>query len=156
MKHLFFFGCAIVILISISCKKDLVKDDHSVCPDCKVTDSPTVLSLKTIHINDSNWVRQGQYLFQSDLTPLINEAGGSASRLYALELMDGNSGFQIYPCCQAAFKGGELSASVYSTGNEKTCIVSFSYPDQDMHFGEFRNSGGLPFHSTEIMVWLWQ
>ena len=156
MKYLFFSGCAIIILISISCKKDLVKENHSVCPNCKVTDSPAVLSLKTIDINDSNWVRQGQYVFNSDLTSLINKAAGSVSELYALEIIDGNSGFQIFPCCDAAFKGGELSATVNSTGNEKTCILTFNYPDQDMHFGEFRNSGGLPFQSTEIKVWLWK
>ena len=156
MKHLFFFGCAIIILISISCKKDSVKEDYSACPNCKVTDSPSVLSLETIDINDSNWVRQGQYVFKSDLTQLINEAGASVSQLYALQVMDENIGFQIFPCCQVGFKGGELSASVYSTGNEKTCTLTFNYPDQDMYFGEFRNSGGLPFQSTEIKVWLWK
>jgi len=155
MKHLFFFGCTIIILISFSCKKELAKD-HSVCPNCKATDSPAVLTLRTIHINDSSWVRQGQYVIKSDITPLINEAGGSVSELYALQLIDENSLFQIYPCCQVSFKGGEISASVYSTGNENTCILTFYYPDQDMHFGEFRNSGGLPFHSTEIIVWFWQ
>ena len=156
MKHLFFFGCTIIILISISCEKDLAKENHSVCPNCKVIDSPNSLSLKTIYINDSNWTRQGQYVFKSDLTQLINEAGASVSEVYSLQLIDENSLFQIYPCCQVSFKGGQLSGSVYSTGDEKTCTLTFSYSDQDMHFGEFRNSGGLPFVSTEIKVWLWK
>jgi hypothetical protein len=156
MKHLFFFGCTIIILISTSCKKDSIKDDHAVCANCKVTDSPTVLSIQTFNISDSNWARQGQYVFKSDLTQLINAAGASVNELYALELIDGNSGFQIYPCCQTGFKGGNISASVYSTGNEKTCTLTFNFPDQDMYFGEFRNSGGLPFQSIEIKVWVWK
>ena len=156
MKHLFFFGCTIIILISISCKKDSVKQDYSDCANCKAIDSPTALSIQSFNINDSNWARQGQYVFKSDLTQLINAAGASVSELYALEIIDGNSGFQIYPCCQADFKGGELSASVYSTGNEKTCTLTFNFPDQDMYFGEFRNSGGLPFQSTEIKAWFWK
>jgi hypothetical protein len=156
MKHLFFLGCAIIILISISCKKDLLKGDHSGCPNCPVIDSPTVLSPKTIYINDSNWTRQGQFVFKSDLTQLINKAGASVSEVYSLQVIDENDLFEIFPCCQVSFKGGELSGSVYSTGNVETCTLTFSYSDQDMHFGEFRNAGGLPFQSTEIKVWLWK
>jgi hypothetical protein len=153
MKHLFFFGCTIIILISISCKKDLVKEDHSVCQNCKVIDSPTTLSLKTIYINDSNWNRQGQRVFKSDLTGLLNEAGATVSEVYSLQLVNENILFQIFPCCQVSFKGGELSGSVYSTGNEETCTLTFSYSDQDAHAGEF---GGLPFQSILVKVWLWK
>ena len=156
MKHLFFFGCAIIILISISCKKELVKEDHSACPTCKVIDSPTTLSLKTIYVIDSNWARQGQYVFKSDLTQFINQAGASVSEVYSLQLVDESILYQIFPCCQVNFKGGELSGSVYSTGNEETCTLTFSYSDQDMHVGELGNSGGLPYHSIEIKVWLWK
>ncbi len=156
MKHLFFCGCTLIILIFISCKKDSVKEEHSVCPNCKVIDSSTALSSQIIYINDSNWAQQGQYIFKSDLTQLINAAGASVSEVYLLQLVDENDLLQIFPCCQVNFKGGELSGSVYSTGNEKTCTLTFSYSDQDMHFGEFRNSGGLPFQSTEIKVWLWK
>jgi hypothetical protein len=147
MKHLYFFACAIIMLISISCKKNTLNS---------FPDTPSVSHLETIYINDSNWVRQGQYVFKSDLTQLINEAGASVSEVYSLQLIDENSLFQIFPCCQVSFKGGELSGSVYSTGNEETCTLTFNYPDQDMHFGEFRNSGGLPFQSTKIKVWLWK
>jgi hypothetical protein len=156
MKHLFLFGCAIIILISMSCKKDSIKEDHADCANCKVTDSPTALSIQSFTIHDSNWARQGQYVFNSDLTRLIKAAGASVNELYALEVIDGNSGFQIYPCCPAPFKDGELSASVYSVSNEKTCTLTFHFPDQDMYFGEFRNSGGLPFQSIEIKVWFWK
>ena len=100
MKHLFFTGCTIIILISMSCKKDLLKEDLSICPNCKVIDSPTASSLTTININDSNWVRQGQFVFKSDLTQLIKEAGASVSEVYSLQLVDENDLFQIFPCCQ--------------------------------------------------------
>jgi hypothetical protein len=156
MKHLFFTGCTIIILISMSCKKDLLKEDLSICPNCKVIDSPNASSLTTININDSNWVRQGQFVFKSDLTQLIKEAGASVSEVYSLQLVDENDLFQIFPCCKVSFKEGELSGSVYTTGNEETCTLTFTYSDQNMHFGEFRNSSGLPFQSTEIKVWLWK
>ena len=156
MKHLFFTGCAMIILVFSSCKKDLMREDLSVCPNCKVIDSPTALTLKTFYIEDSSWVRQGQYVFKSDLTRFINEAGASVREVYCLQLIDENALFQIYPCCQVNFKDGELSAAIYSTGDEETCTLTFGYSDQDMHFGELRNSGGLPFQSTEIKVWLWK
>lgn len=151
MKQLFFIGCALIILISISCKKDIVKEDHSVCPNCKVIDSPTALSLKSIYITDSNWARQGQRVFKSDLTQLINDAGETVSDVYALQLVNETVLFEIFPCCQINYKGGELSGAVYSTGNEQTCTLTFSYSDQDEHGGEY---GGLPFQSILVKVWL--
>ena len=151
MKHLFFIGCAITILISISCKKDLVKEDYSVCPNCKVIDSPTVLSTRYIYIIDSNWARQGQLVFKSDLTQLINDAGETVRNVYALQLVNETIVFEIFPCCQINYKGGELSGAVYSTGNEQTCTLTFRYSDQDEYGGEF---GGLPFQSILVKVWL--
>jgi hypothetical protein len=57
MKHLFFTGCTLIILLFSSCKKELLEKDLSVCPNCKLTDSPTALSLETFYINDSSWER---------------------------------------------------------------------------------------------------
>lgn len=153
MKHLFFIGCTMIILMFSSCKKDFLKKDLSVCPNCKVIDSPTALSSKTIYINDSNWVRQGQRVFKSDLTQLINDAGETVSEVYAIQLINETVSYDFFPCCQINYKGGELSGSVYSTGNEKICTLTFSFSDQDGHSGEF---GGLPFQSTLVRVWLWK
>ena len=154
MKRLFFFGFTMIILISISCKKDSVNDVTHVCNPC-ITDSPAVPHLKTVNIIDSNWVGQGQYVFKSDLTQLINEAGGSVSEVYALQLVNAGMEFQFFPCCPVSFHGGELSGSVYSTGDEKTCTLTFIYTDQNEHSGE-RPNPGIPFQSIVIKVWLWK
>jgi hypothetical protein len=149
MKHLFFFGCAMIILISISCKKDSVNADNIHCNPCK-TDSP--VSLKVIYITDSNWDQQGQRVYKSDLTQLITDAGATVSEVYSLELVNEDVLFQFFPCCQINFKGGQLSGAIYSTGDEKTCTLTFGYADQNVHAGEF---GGLPFRSIVIKVSLW-
>ena len=154
MKHLPLLGFTMIILISISCKKDSVNNVTHVCNPC-INDSPSVPHLKTVNIIDSNWVGQGQYVFKSDLTQLIKEAGEAASDVYALELVIGSSEFQFFPCCPVSFHDGELSASIYSTGTNKTCTLTFTYTDQNEHSGE-RPNPGIPFHSTVIKVWLWK
>jgi hypothetical protein len=156
MKHIYSISCAIFILISISCKKDSVNKDQSACLNCKAVDSPSNTSSKSIYIIDSNWVRQGQLIFKSDLTQLIHDAGATVSEVYSMQIVNESTLFQFFPCCQVSFMGGELSGSVYSTGEEETCTLTFSYYNQDMHNGEFPNSGILPFQSVLIKVWLWK
>ena len=155
MKHLFFTGCTMIILMFIACKKDSVNNLTHICGDCKI-DSPSVQHLRAIYITDSNWVGQGQHILKSDLTQLINEAGDSVSEVYALQFVNEGSLFQFFPCCQISCHGGELSGAVYSTGNNKTCTLTFTYSDQDAHNGELPNPGFPPFQSIVIKVWLWK
>jgi hypothetical protein len=155
MKRLFFIGCTMVILISISCKKDSVNDVTHACNPC-ITDTPSGPHLKTIYITDSNWVGQGQYVFKSDLTQLIKETGAAVNEVYALQLVNAGMEFQFFPCCPIIFHGGALSGSVYSTGDEKTCTLTFTYTDQNAHNGERPNPGLVPFQSIEVKVWLWK
>jgi hypothetical protein len=151
MKHLFFTGCIMIILISIACKKDSVSKVTHVCPDCKIEQH-----LRAIYITDSNWVGQGQNVLKSDLTQLINEAGDSVSEVYALQFVNEGMLFQFFPCCQISCHGGELSGDIYSTGNNKTCTLTFTYSDQDAHSGEMPNPGFPPFQSIVVKVWLWK
>ena len=151
MKHLFFLGSAIMILISISCKKDAVSAANYPKPD-----SPSVSAWKTIYIADSNWTTEGERVFKSDLTASINIAGASVNEVYSMALVDEGSTFQFFPCCQVSYLGGHLSASIYSTADKETCTLSFNYYDTDEHNGELPNLWRVPFQSVLIKVWLWK
>jgi hypothetical protein len=150
MKHLFFFACAITLLISISCKKDIATVNYP------KPDSPTVSPWKTLYITDSNWNREGQRVFKSDLTAIINDAGASVNNVYSMEVENEGSLLQFFPCCQLSYMGGYLSASVYTTADKETCTLTFNYSDQDSHSGELPNLGRFPFQSIVIKVWLWK
>ena len=143
-----------IILISISCKKDSVNSVTHICNPC-ITDT-FVTHQHVIYITDSNWVGQGQHVQKSDLTQLVNEAGATVDEVYALELVNGGTEFQFFPCCMVSYHGGQLSGSVYTTGNEKTCTLTFTETDQVMHNGEFPNRGITPFQSIVVKVWLWK
>ena len=151
MKHLFLTGCAIIILISISCKKDSVSAANYPKPD-----SPSLSAWKTVYITDSNWITEGERVFESDLTAIINDAGASVNEVYSMELADEGSSFQFFPCCQLSYMGGHLSASIYSTADKETCTLSFNYYDMDTHSGELPNPWKVPFQSVVIKVWLWK
>jgi hypothetical protein len=155
MKLLFFTGCTLIILISMACRKDSVNNVTHICIDCKI-DTPSVQHWSAIYVTDSNWVGQGQHVLKSDLTQLINEAGASVSEVYALQFVNEGMLFQFFPCCQINCHGGELSGAVYSTGNNKTCTLTFTYSDQDVQSGELPNPGFVPFQSVVIKVWLWK
>jgi hypothetical protein len=155
MKHLYFFACAIIMLISISCKKDSVNNVTHICNPC-ITDTSFEQHRKVIYITDSNWVGQGQRVFKSDLTQILKEAGATVSEVYALQLVNEGIEFQVFPCCPVNFHGGELSGSIYTTGDEKTCTLTFTYTDHDVHSGEQPNPGIAPFQSIVVKVWLWK
>ncbi|HEY2349075.1 MAG TPA: hypothetical protein VGH64_08675 [Puia sp.] len=151
MKHLFFFACAATMLISISCKKDSPAPDNYPKPD-----SSSVSAVKFIYITDSNWNREGQRVFKSDLTAEINAAGASVNEVYSMQFVSEGSLFQFFPCCQQNFMGGHLSGAVYTTADKETCTLTFYYSDQDAHSGELPNPWVVPFQSIVIKVWLWQ
>lgn len=93
---------------------------------------------------------------ESDLTQLINEADASVSEVYALQFVNEGMLFEFFPCCQVSCYGGELSGAVYSTGDNKTCTLTFTYSDQDAYSGELPNPSFAPFQSIVIKVWLWK
>ena len=151
MKHLFFFACVMTLLISISCKKDYVGTTTYPKPD-----SPAAEAWKTIYVTDSNWSREGQREFKSDLTAFINNAGAAVGDVYSMELVNEGSLFQFFPCCQLSCLGGRLSASVYATADKEICTLTFNYTDLDAHSGELPNPRMVPFQSIVIKVWLWK
>jgi hypothetical protein len=155
MKHLFFIGCAMTILISISCKKDSVDAAKNYCSHCGI-DTPAAAHWQAIYITDSNWTRQGQHVFKSDLTELIIRAGASVSEVYALQLQNEGAVFEFFPCCQVSVHGGELSGSIDTTGNEETCTLTFSYSEHDAYSGQIPDPGMAPFQSIVVKVWLWK
>jgi hypothetical protein len=144
-----------IILISLSCKKDSVNNDTHVCTPC-ITDTSSVEHRQAIYITDSNWVGQGQHVLNSDLTQLIKEAGATVSEVYALQLVNEGIVSQFFPCCAVSFHGGELSGAVYATGDEKTCTLTFTNRDQYAYNGERSNSGTVPFQSIVVKVLLWK
>ncbi|HET7002398.1 MAG TPA: hypothetical protein VFI33_13845 [Puia sp.] len=154
MKRLFFSGCIVFILISISCKKDSVNNVSHICNPC-ITDSPSVSHQQVIYITDSNWVGQGPHVLKSDFTQLLKEAGATVDEVYALQLVNEGMEFQFFPCCAISFHGGQLSGSVYTTGNEKICTLTFTDMGQGMYNGEIPNHVSY-FQPILIKVWLWK
>jgi hypothetical protein len=151
MKHLYFFACAAITLISVSCKKDYVGTANYPKPD-----SPSVSAWKIIYVTDSNWSKEGQHVFKSDLTAIINDAGTSVNEVYSMQLVNEGSLFQFFPCCQLSYMGGHLSASVYSTADKEICTLTFNYYESDAHSGELPNPAIVPFQSILVKVWLWK
>ena len=151
MKHLYSFVCAMSMLISISCKKDSVSAANYPKPD-----SSSVSTWKTVYVTDSNWITEGEGVFKSDLTAIINDAGASVNEVYAMALVNEGSSFQFFPCCQVSYMGGHLSASIYSTADKETCTLSFNYYASDAHNGELPNPWKVPFQSVTVKVWLWK
>jgi hypothetical protein len=157
MKHIQLISCIFIFLISTSCKKegpDFVQND---CSTCGSKDSTASHETSTaIYINDSNWVRQGQNIFKSDLTPLLQQAGTTVSQVYSLQIVNQSSLLQFFPCCQVNYMGGSISGSVYSSGDNETCTLTFSFSDQNTYYGQTPNGGSLPFSSVLVKVGIWK
>ncbi len=153
MKPFFSTLIVFLILIAVSCKKDTIQVSQPPCNTCSSA-SQDSLTLGPLFLQDSNWVRQADGTYKSDVTALILQGGGSISQLYSMEILSEGNLFQIYPNFHVKLFGGEFYGSVNKYYDNEICTVTYSYSDQNKYFGESPNGGQLPFHSIVIRALL--
>ncbi len=130
--------------LSISCKKDSV----ATTPPCITCDT---LTLTTLLIKDSSWVRQDNGNYTSDITLIIERSGASVSQVYAMNITSGNVAQSVFPEVSANYMDGTISGSVDLSKNHADCTLTFA-PSNEEHEGEIRPNTSLPFKSVEIEV----
>jgi hypothetical protein len=149
MKRFISIPFIFAIFLTISCKKDTIKSNRQTCDSC---DSTSKLTLGTLFIHDSNWVKQPDGTFKSDITALILQAGGTVKQLYTMEILSDNILYQIYPNYHVKLMGGTFFGSVVKYYDNEICTVTYRFSDQNKYFGELPNGGLLPFRSIVIRV----
>ncbi len=149
MKHLnsicISISCLFIILLSISCKKDSFIADP---PSCTTCNTPTI---STMLINDSDWVRQDNWSYTSDLTWIIIGSGAAISQVSGIYITNNNILQEIFPGVPTNYMGGAINGSVDLTKNYPTCKLTFASSDEG-HEGEVHPITSLPFKSVEIEV----
>jgi hypothetical protein len=149
MKHFISIPIILIFFLTVSCKKDSIK---SGLPSCDTCDQKSTLILGTLFITDSNWVKQPDGTFKSDITGLILQAGGTVKQLYTMEILNDNILYQIYPNYQVKLLGGTFYGSVVNRYDNEICTVTYRISDQNKYFGELPNGGLLPFQFIVIRV----
>jgi len=149
MKYFISIPIIFMFFLIVSCKKDTVRSRP---PSCDTCDQKPTLTLGTLFITDSNWVKQPDGSFKSDITGLILQAGGTVKQLYTMEILSDNILYQIYPNYHVKLMGGTFYGSVVNHYDNEICTVTYSFSDQNKYFGELPNGGLLPFHSIVIRV----
>jgi hypothetical protein len=152
MKQSFSFLLIFIFFFAISCKKDTLKANRQPCNSCDSASSAGDLTLGVISISDSNWTRQTDGTFKSDITASILKAGGTVNRVYSMEIVSGGTPYQIYPNYQAKLMGGIFSGSINSYYSNDICTITYTYSDQNRYFGQLPNGGQLPFRSIEVRI----
>jgi hypothetical protein len=151
MKHMnsisISIGCFLIILLSASCNKDSLNAGPSTCINCNK------VILSSLLINDSNWVRQDDGNYTSDLTMIIEHAGASVSQVYAMDVAGEDPVLKIFPEINGDYMRGILSGSVNLSKNKSTCVITYEFSKEE-HEGEVHPAGPLPFKSVEIEVFL--
>jgi hypothetical protein len=151
MKHMnsisISISCFFIILLSSACKKDSLNAGPPPCNNCNK------VILSSLLINDSNWVRQDDGNYASDLTKIIEHAGASVSQVYAMDIAGEYPVLEIFPEINGDYMRGTLSGSVNLSKNEGTCTITFEFSKEE-HEGEVHPAGSLPFKSVEIEVFL--
>lgn len=148
----FSISCVFIILLSTSCKKDSLISDPPAC-DTYIT-RPAVVTLDTLFINDSSWVRQSEGVYQSDISAILNKFGKSPGKVYSMYLVSGEDLIEILPDIQSSFMKGTIYGSVYLSDDGEVCTITFAYLDQHEYYGEMPLGGSLPFSSIEIEILL--
>jgi hypothetical protein len=138
-------SCLIIILLSSSCKKDPL---NTVPPSC---DTCNTNVLNSTFLNVSNWIKQDDGSYTSDITQDLKQAGISVSKIYAMDIAEGAPFLQIFPVTRAYFCSGYISVTVNLSKDEGTCILTYGFSIEE-HDGEVRPGGLLPFGSVEIEV----
>jgi hypothetical protein len=150
MKRYFSIPIVLLMLLTVSCKKDTIKSNRQPCDTCNPT--PIVTTQGPLFIHDSNWVKQPDGTFKSDITGLILQAGGTVNKLYSLEILDEGNLYQIYPNSHVQLLGGIFSGSVVKYYDNEICTVTYIFSAQNRYFGELANGGLLPFRSIVFRV----
>jgi len=149
MKHIksisILISCFLIFLLSSSCKKDSLNSAPPLCDTCNT------IVLNSIFLNVSNWIQQDDGSYSSDITTELKQAGISASKIYAIDIAEGNSILQIYPETRGDYLGLSVNITVNPSKDEGTCILTFRFSSEE-YFGEVRPGGLLPFSSIEIEV----
>ena len=114
-------------------------------------DSCNTIKLNAIFLNDSNWVKQENYTYTSDITMDIIHAGNSVDRVYAMYIANGTPYPKIFPEISGDYMGGSIRGSVNLSKDKGTCVLTFEFSNEE-HFGEMRHGSLLPFSSVEIEV----
>jgi hypothetical protein len=139
-------SCLFIILLSISCKKDSFNADPPPCTTCDT------LTISTMLINDSNWVRQDNWSYTSDLTWIIIQSGAAISQVHEIYISSNNNTLQeIFPGVSANYMDGTIYGSVDLTKDYPTCKLTFASSNEE-HEGEVHPISSLPFKSVEIEV----
>jgi hypothetical protein len=139
-----------LVLLTVSCKKDTITTNAQPCTNCNQT--TVVSNLGPIFINDSNWVKQNDGTFKSDITALILKAGGEVEKLYSLEILDDDNLYQIYPNSHAELLGGSFYGSVVKYYDNEICTITYKYFDPNNYSGELPNGGLLPFRFRSLVI----
>jgi hypothetical protein len=149
MKHLnsicISIGCLFIILLSISCKKDSFIADPPPCTTCDT------LTISTLLINDSNWVKQNDWSYTSDLTWLIIQSGAAISQVYEIYISNDNVLQEIFPGVSTDYMDGSMYGSVDLNKGYPTCKLTFASSSEE-HEVEVHPITSLPFKSVEIEV----
>ena len=149
MKHLnsicISISCLFIILLSISCRKDSFTAGPPPCTTCDT------LSISTLLIKDSDWVRQNNWSYTSDLTWIIIQSGAAISQVYEIYISNNNVLQEIFPGVSTNYMDGTLYGSVDLTKNYPTCKLTFASTYEENE-GEVRPITSLPFKSVEIEV----
>jgi hypothetical protein len=148
MKHLksicISISCIFIILLTISCRKDSFNADTPPCTTCDT------LTISTLLINDSDWVRQNDWSYTSDLTWIIIQSGADISQVYEIYIANDNVLQEIFPEVSTNYMDGTLYGSVDLTKNYPTCKITFASSEE--HEGEVHPLTTLPFKSVNIEV----
>ncbi len=151
MKHLksicILISCIFIILLSISCRKDSFIVSPPPCAKCDT------LTISTMSINDSNWIRQDDGSYTSDITWIIERSGASVSQVYGINISNESIPLEVFPKVSANYMNGTLYGSVDPSKNHGTCILTFEFSTEE-HEGEVHPATSLPFKSVEIEVLL--
>lgn len=140
-------SCVLITLLSISCKKDPVIANPPPCTTC------SNLNLSTMLINDSNWVRQDNGEYTSDITWIIERSGASISQVHEINISDVNVSVPIFPVGSANFMNGTMYSTVDFSKNHGSVTLTFELSKEE-HEGEVNPATPLPFKSVEIEVLL--
>ena len=146
MKHLnsICISISCILIMSLpSCKKDSVAASTPPCATCDT------LTLTTLLMEDSSWVRQDNGNYTSDITWIIERSGASVSQVYAIDITSGNIAQSVFPIVSAGYMDGAIYGSVDLTKDHADCTLTFA-PSNEEHEGEIRPNASLPFKSVEI------
>jgi hypothetical protein len=138
-------SCLLIILLSSSCKKNSLNSAQSSCDTCNT------IVLNCTFLNVSNWIKQDDGSYSSDITMDLKQTGISVNKIYAMCIADGTPFPQIYPETNGDYMGGSISASLNPSKDEGTCILTYGFSSEE-HYGEIRPGSLLPFSSVEIEV----